>query len=1263
MNPIYEITRQDIENLKDISLCKLMLKLLYLEAAANNIKKSSVTGSLSLTTGDGGEDAGVVWEGSVEKTNWFPSRNCLFQNKATDFGPKACYNELFQDKGKRILKPMLEDIGDNGKHYIIFNNKSLTARMIKDRKEEILKGFDEVGKKGVTDKNITLYGSDQIAEWTNQYYATIVYVKETLGQSIGSNFQTWDRWAGYTDYKLTYVEDEERSSHMDFIKTRLLEPQSVVRLIGLSGLGKSRFVLETFRPPSKDSVNIDQSILNDMVVYLDCQFIQDSKVISDIFQLRNHGKHGILVFDNCPPNLHEKLVKEITHQDSKLSMISIDNDPSERNDNVILLKKLPDQVIKLIVETAFPNLTTDQSVIQKIVELSGGFPQIASLLAKSYLENEPNVGSITQKSLVERMIGCSLDIAKDECKILCSLSVFNHIGFLQELEEQFRYVTDKIARVDIDNANIYVQQFKNREIIDFRYKYLQVVPKPLAIRLAEEWWKVCLQSRAEELFTDENLPIDMFQSLCKQFRHLDYVPQAREIASKLCKDHAPFGQAEVLYSERGSMVFRYLVEVNPKSTADAIYRVITKTPLADLKLIKGRRNLIIALEMLCFWRNQFYKASRSLMRLALSESEPYANNATGQFLQLFHIYLSGANATFGERLKIINELLNENNSESICLAVKALKNVIYYGHFTRSCGSETQGTKQELKEWIPEKWDEIFDYIRSGLNMLLTALELSSGVEGIIKEAFEIALYGLLQLGLKDEIIHFVEDIHAKSKATWDSLFQNLIRHKKNELFRNDPIRSECIAKCIDILSPKTIEAQIQSVMCRPPYDNEKEVNGKYIDISEQKAEDLLSELIQNKKIYEHLKLLLSGEQRYGLTVGFQFGKLIDDKKSLLNDFVKEFKEIDQAESNPSVIAGLLRYIKTTDLNQYRDEIQKLLCDDYMNLVLFDIIRMQELDSYDLSIIEQLVEAKLVTPNQFRILSYGSVLDNCNPELVQKLISNSIEITSDYVHPSIDILAMYLMFDEGGKKLNCISTFVQDLITKAPLSSYYNADSMSVYHRQELIRRTLKIEKLEPGFLSFIIKDIFDLSKDFWSSHRLHSDIRSLIFLLLENKPKESWGIISSFLLKETENSYGLLYLLNPKNEIGEERGIDSILPEKMIIDWCKKEKRAYEILPSLIPVLSINSDDIQFNRLIIKQLDLELYNQQTLDSIYSNMMPRAWGGSAIPIYNGHIKVLKSLKSYDDPLIVNWVEACLDDLNKRIEFEKERESEDYFRFN
>jgi len=1265
MNPFYEVTFEDINKLNAISLCTLMLKLIYLEASAYNIPKSCVSGSLNITARDGGQDGSISWIGGVENTDMFPTRNCMFQNKATAFGPQECYNELFKDISKsNELRPMLLEVANGRQHYVIFNNKSLDEQDIKKRKDKIIEGYNHAGYSGVLETNISIYGSVQIAEWTNVYYASIIFVKEFLGQAVSSNFQMWERWSNYPEYnRLQYEQDEERSKVIYDIKNLLTEPQKVARLIGLSGLGKSRMILEMFRPPENGITDYEQTNLNNLVVYLDCSQINDpTSIIKDVSMLIDLRRKGILVFDNCNTRLHYLLEQEVTHLDSKLSMISIDNDPAEKNDNAIYIKRLPDNTIEKIVVREFPNLATNQSTVRKIVELSNGFPKIAALLSKSYLDREPNVGSLTKDELVEKLIDCKLNLTTDECKTLCSLSVFDHVGYKGELESQLQFIAKEIADLEVSKVNSHMMRFHKRDIIDFHGKYLQVVPRPLAIRLAEEWWKDCLPSKAKDLFIDENIPIDMLRSLCKQFRYLDYVDNVREIAKNLCGEQAPFGQAEVLYTERGSMVFRYLVEVNPQTTADSIYRVISRTDLAELKLIKGRRDLVIALEMLCYWNEQFYKAASALMLLSLSENEPYANNATGQFIQLFHIHLSGANASFNERLVIINELISRGDTDSIRLAVKALSNVIYYGFLSKSGGSELQGTKQELKEWEPKNWGEIFNYMRHGLSLLLTIIDHYPENEEMIKEAFEKALYGLLQLGLLEDVKQFIGIIQSKTNSIWEKLLQELIRFEKDEQIKNEPLRKKCVTDCIEILSPKTIEEQIIFIICKPPYDNEKEENGRYIDISELKAKKLATELISNKEIYNHLELFLKGEQRYGIMVGLLLGENTENREELFYKMISQFKLLNPKESNPTVISGLLEYIKQSDKKQYLELLQSLFSDEIMNRYLFDIIRIQNLDIDDLSFVEKLIENKVVKPEQYKLLSYGSVLNNFSPEDIQRFINKVIENSPDFIYPSIEILGMYLFYDEEDNKLNYLNRFIQELLIQTSLLDYIKRDSMELYHREELLKKVLKLKEINPDLLSSIFNDVKDVSKDFWGSYRIHSDIRSLVFNLIENNYEESWETLSNMLLDNPKEYNGLINLLNPKNEIHSQNGIDSVISENVLIEWCKKEKKAYEILPSLISVLQLKGDDVLFNKLIYKLFDLKLYDQITLGYIFSNMMPRSWIGSTVPIYQGHIKALKTLGRYDDPLIVRWVEECIADLNKRIEYEKERDSEEHFRY-
>ena len=56
---------------------------------------------------------------------------------------------------------------------------------------------------------------------------------------------------------------------------------------------------------------------------------------------------------------------------------------------------------------------------------------------------------------------------------------------------------------------------------------------------------------------------------------------------------------------------------------------------------EARRNIVNALEKLCFCKDSFHYAALTLARLALAENEEWANNSKGQFLQLFHVALSG----------------------------------------------------------------------------------------------------------------------------------------------------------------------------------------------------------------------------------------------------------------------------------------------------------------------------------------------------------------------------------------------------------------------------------------------------------------------------------------------------------------------------------------------------------------------------------------------------------------------------------------------
>src|SRR5712692_4185716 len=110
------------------------------------------------------------------------------------------------------------------------------------------------------------------------------------------------------------------------------------------------------------------------------------------------------------------------------------------------------------------------------------------------------------------------------------------------------------------------------------------------------------------------MPGGLLEAFCDRVAKLDFLPETRELVKDLCGVLGPFGQAEVLNSERGSRLFRSLAEVNPEVAAQTLERVFGSWSREELLQVEsGRRNLVWTLEKLCFRRETFPVAARLLL--------------------------------------------------------------------------------------------------------------------------------------------------------------------------------------------------------------------------------------------------------------------------------------------------------------------------------------------------------------------------------------------------------------------------------------------------------------------------------------------------------------------------------------------------------------------------------------------------------------------------------------------------------------------------
>ena len=268
---IFSVSSSQIEKLNSEQLVELLKELLHAEAQRSGISLRGVSVPLQITVADGGEDARISWTNGVEQTDYLPSRFCIFQAKATDPGPAGWKQEVWtkssQKKSvtqKKLNEAVAEAIAENAS-YIGFTSAVLIgSSKYKKRIEAIKEGIREAGADPDQLKTIDIYDANKIADWVSRYPAIAIWLNEKQSGLNLKGFQTVETWGQKADIvSISQVEDKasrffirgessiNNSLTFDKVKERIADflanSRKSVRVIGSSGLGKTRFVYEVLR--------------------------------------------------------------------------------------------------------------------------------------------------------------------------------------------------------------------------------------------------------------------------------------------------------------------------------------------------------------------------------------------------------------------------------------------------------------------------------------------------------------------------------------------------------------------------------------------------------------------------------------------------------------------------------------------------------------------------------------------------------------------------------------------------------------------------------------------------------------------------------------------------------------------------------------------------------------------------------------------------------------------------------------------------------
>jgi hypothetical protein len=355
----FEVKGTHISRLHEFQLTQLLKRLLHLEADEFGLPRSASEVSLKINVPDGGDDGFIQWEGGHDKLDFVRNRFTMFQCKSgkTKRTPLDYRMEMLKRAGDK-LKDRVKDVLDAKGCYTFFLGFPCKPSLQKRRIKACRDGLRSLNREDAESADIRIYDEDKIADWVNKYFAAQVFVRYCIGCEVLWGLKTWEDWAGHDDYRFSYVANVQLEGHIKTMRDYLCSTQRpVVRVTGLSGLGKTRLALETFRIDD-DVSSVQLQALQNKVVYFDASN-GGGELVSFIADTRSSNVKVLLIVDNCEHSLHEKLVRESGYRNRDIGLLTVDFNPEKINPDYRCIYLTRDDckgVVKGILKEVYPSL-------------------------------------------------------------------------------------------------------------------------------------------------------------------------------------------------------------------------------------------------------------------------------------------------------------------------------------------------------------------------------------------------------------------------------------------------------------------------------------------------------------------------------------------------------------------------------------------------------------------------------------------------------------------------------------------------------------------------------------------------------------------------------------------------------------------------------------------------------------------------------------------------------------------------------------------
>lgn len=1248
-----EITPDHIAELADDDLRELIGLLCEAELSKRGLPVSAVTYGGNQRAGDGGLDVRVALPESAAGGDYVPRPNSGFQVKRQDM-PRAEILQEMRPSGE--IRPVIQELADaSGAYVIVCSQGSTSDSRLGARRAAMREAVATLPN--AADLDTDFYDRTRIASWVRQHVGLIPWVRTKIGKAL-RGWQAYGAWAYEPEGTdaLFLVDDTPRvqtrqsndaagltvSAGIEQIRAILREPGSVVRLIGLSGVGKTRLVQALF-----DTRIGAQALDKAQTLYTNLSDDPDPQPVGMASDLLASQSRAIMVVDNCGPELHRRLSEVCRGQKSTLSVITIEYDvQDDEPEGTEVFELLPssESLVEQLLRRRFPQLSAVD--IRTVAEFSSGNARIAIALADT-----ARGGSLSQlagRELFERLFQQRHEHDGDllQAAQACAL-VYSFDG--ETLEGDDAELPRLAALAGTDTPALYraVAELLRRDLAQRRGKWRAALPHALANRLAA----VALQdipSAAIDAQLVNGASERLLKSFSRRLGFLDSSPEAARIARAWLAPGGLLSDAGNLNSFGRSML-QNIAPVVPQETLATLERAIAGGPLIWAK------EAVVLLQSLAWDADLFERSVVLLAKIAIRDTKTAADEA---LTELFQLYVSGTHAPLEQRIGVAERLLRSAEPATRRMGLLALGGLLKGWQYRSRFHFQFGGRSRDYGYW-PGTEDAVRRWFEAGFGLAQRAMAeewvVASEIPPLLAKRFrglwrQAAVYDYIE-----EISRFISE-----RAYWS---EGWVATRETLRFDHASLPDESRDRLMALersLRPRDVIEKVHAIVFSdrfplldfndftPDEEQEAERVSGY-----QRAGEIaqgLGEAAANDEaaLNDLLPTLFLGQGRfwafgYGLALGSQ------EPFALWTRLVKQLALTPEGKRNTQILGGFLSALNSRDPGMTGAILDEALNDEVLASWFVALQTSVPIDERGFDRL-MLALANGRTPiKAFGWLSGGRATDLIPGAKLRALVSAVAGRDGGY-EPAFEILFMRLHsdLDQHRPADPDLAAAGRDLLERLP----FNHDDREESHELQVV---MKVALTGPEGVATARLILQNFAAAVGRHDTNAFEQRGLLKALCVARPEALLDELAAGCDVANE-------LMRLVGEAGRLDGnpIDEI-STGALVEWCRlAPDERFPLAARLVTVVvgGENGSAAQWSPVARALLDAAPDQVVVLSNLVNRMRPMSWSGSMAAMLSARAELLREFCDHHDRALAARAQEVYAELQRQIVAEREWETRD-----